>query len=79
MLQEELTLLQTRGFELCHAIIGLLRQNIYQRGCGLPPSIILKWLGNSLCFERRCPLLWSRCSGALPAILLCSDGGRAGY
>jgi hypothetical protein len=36
----------------------------YQRGCGLRPSTILKWLEILLCFRRQCLLLESQRLGA---------------
>jgi hypothetical protein len=66
---EEHMLLQAQGSELCHAIVGPPWANICLRGCGLPPSIILKWQWNSPRFGWRCPLRQSQCSGALSAIL----------
>jgi hypothetical protein len=58
---EKLTLLQTQGSELCHAIVGPPRErNHYQRGCGLWPSAILKWPENLPHFGQWCLLPWSR-------------------
>jgi hypothetical protein len=54
---EELTLLYTRGSELCHAIVGPPRAIfIYLRGCNLQPSAIVRWPEKSPCFGWRCPL-----------------------
>jgi hypothetical protein len=47
---------------------ALLKHDIYSRGCGTQPSAILRWLRSLLWFGLWCPLSWSRCSCACPAI-----------
>jgi hypothetical protein len=51
---KELSLLQTQGFELCHAIVG---------------HPWAKHQSEGMRFRLWCPLPWSTCSGNLLAIL----------
>jgi hypothetical protein len=64
---KELTLLQTQGAKLCHVIVGppWAKHHLLMQ-----PSVIQRWLENSLRFGQRCPLPWSRCSSTRPVTLL---------
>jgi hypothetical protein len=64
---EDLTLLQTRGSELCHAIIGPPRARHHLTEGMWLAALHNTEMDESLpCFEERCLLLWSRCLGTDP-------------
>jgi hypothetical protein len=64
---EDLTLLQTRGSELCHAIIGPPRARHHLTEGMWLAALHNTEMDESLpCFEERCLLLRSRCLGTDP-------------
>jgi hypothetical protein len=66
---EELSLLQTWGSEMCHAIIGPARAKHLFEGMRLSALCHTEMVRELITFRRRCPLSRSWCSGTLPAIL----------